>query len=211
MINVGDSVKFLDVDSRWHTGKFMGHGKVVVNDSVFVMVPPARIKKYNQLNEDAIRASRKKDFNRLHDLIVRACATLLSPKMIPDRFETDDDELILTMGSVTIEPCAVAVETLTAFNDVPGWCVRVWKMTGGTRDEPPGMEDAEVFRSHVEDAVAKAVVDTIFQIHSENFWVDEGHARCYTDWREDEKLAKEYYHGVSYEDPGTSSRDEDAF
>ncbi len=93
-MEIGDSVKFLDSDGKWHAGTYQGGCKVQVNDSVFVMVPKGSIRH------------------------IRGCK------------------------------------------------------------------------------------------NSENFSLDEGQAQCYNQWREDERLAKEYFI-VGHEDSRSLSRDED--
>lgn len=203
MLTHGMTVKVLASEGKWETGMYCGDGKVRINSNSVVVVEKNRIKPYRRMSEDEALAQGEKKLYALHALIKRALSSLLKPDSIP-RIEVDDNMPCIEIGSISVHPVPVPVETIGDFRDVQGWEVTRWVNNYGNRDEPPGLEDSQIGLSHVDHFVARLVVESIFLAHSENFWLDLGYEVGYTQMKEDEKAAKEYFGHVGNEDTGAA-------
>jgi hypothetical protein len=104
----------------------------------------------------------------------------------------EDLSINLCKWGVTLQPEAMLFNSIGGTVALPGWGVTVWKTVSNYPHEPDDVQDHRVGTVGHTLGAARLAIETVFSMICDCHFETEGNKLAVEQWKEDERLAKEY-------------------
>lgn len=185
-----EKIKYRIFANEWGTAKYVKCDKksnivlVKSHTGAILKVRPEDVFKFIELSDEDLQKFAQENIQKLHDLTVRAMKSIFSEDYCKE-VKVKDNSLFLYSESISIDPCAVEVQSIGKFEEKPGWSVTIYKYWPGTQYEPPDVEDIFIDSSVSHTKAIYLALNQLYKLVSDDFWQtidDEEYARQEEQW-----------------------------